>query len=322
MMKSKAVISCRMALLSVLIALSCAVAWAEKTTLPNEKLATIFPDAKNFIEKKANLTPEKVASIEEEIGTKLRPEDLKPTFYIAVNENNKPMGLALFLSVKGPNGVISGGVGLNMTGKVVKVELHKHNEVADIASDTFLKQFSGRGIEDKFKVGEDIEPAAGAEAASQAIALIPQKTLAISYALFLKRPAKAEEEDPEMIEPEDLKEVMAMMKDEYDLIRAYFQKGAASKDNDKAVAVQAAKRLRKHTEFIDYFEPPKNPNETQEYTYFQQQFHSAINDFVQTLEAEGISEKTQEQWQDIIDLVNKAHLRFSVEEIDLDEDLN
>ena len=74
---------------------------------------------------------------------------------------------------------------------------------------------------------------------------MPKKTLAISYALFLKRPAKAEEEAPEMIEPEDLKEVMAMMKDEYDLIRAYFQKGAESKENDKAAAVQAAKQLRK-----------------------------------------------------------------------------
>ena len=321
-MKLKTVASCRIALLSVLIAVSFTVAWAEETTLPNEKLASIFPNAKNFIEKKADLTPEKVASIEEEIGTTLRPEDLKPTFYIAVNESKKPQGLALFLAVKGPNGVISGGVGLDMTGKVVKVEIHKHNEVAGVVNDKFLNQFNGKGIEDKFKVGEDVEPLAGAQAASQAVALMPKKTLAISYALFLKRPAKAEEEAPEMIEPEDLKEVMAMMKDEYDLIRAYFQKGAESKDDDKAAAVQAAKRLRKHTKLIDYFEPPKNPNEKKEYTYFQQQFHGAIDEFAQTLEAEGISEKTQKQWQEIIDVVNKAHLRFSVEEIDLDEDLN
>ena len=321
-MKLKAVVSYRITLLSVLIAVSFTVAWAEESTLPSEKLASIFPNAKSFIEKKADLTPEKVVSIEEEIGTTLRPEDLKPTFYIAVNENKKPMGLALFLAVKGPNGVISGGVGLDMTGKVVKVEVHKHSEAAGVVNDKFLNQFNGKGIEDKFKVGEDVEPLAGAQAASQAVALMPKKTLAISYALFLKRPAKAEEEAPEMIEPEDLKEVMAMMKDEYDLIRAYFQKGAESKDSDKVTAVQAAKRLGKHAELIDYFEPPKNPNSTEEYTYFQQQFHSTIDEFAQTLEAEGISEKTQKQWQEIIDVVNKAHLRFSVEEIDLDEDLN
>ena len=321
-MKLKAVVSYQIALLSWLIVVSHTIVWADETTLPREKLASIFPNAANFLEKKADLTPEKVAAIEAEIGTQLQPEDLKPTFYIAVNENKKPIGLALFVSVKGPNGIISGGVGLDMTGKVVKVEVHKPSEVAGIANDEFLKQFSGKGIEDKFKVGEDVEPLAGEQAASQAIALMPKKTLAFSYALFLKRPVKTEAAVPEMIEPEDLKEVMAMMKDEYDLIRAYFQKGAASKDSDKEAAVQAAKQLGKYTELIDYFEPPKNPNETEEYTYFQQQFHSTINEFAQTLEAEGISEKTQKQWQGIIDVVDKAHLRFSVEEIDLDEDLN
>ena len=321
-MKSIIVVSCRIALIGVLILVSFTVAWAEEPPLPHEKLTSLFPNAANFVVKKADLTPEKVASIEAEIGTKLRPEDLKPTFYIAVNENKKPIGLALFVSVKGPNDLISGSVGLDMTGKVVKVAVHKHNEIAGIADDKFLNQFKGKGIEGKFKVSEDIEPLAGAQAASQAVALLPQKTLAISYALFLKRPAKTEEDAPEMYEPEDLKEVMAMMKDEYDLIRAYFQKGTESKDDDKAAAVQAAKRLRKHTKLIDYFEPPKNPNETEEYTYFQQQFHSAIDEFAQTLEAEGISDKSQKQWQGIIDLADKAHLRFSVEEIDLDEDLN
>ena len=322
-MKLKTVASCQIVVLTLLIAGLSTIAWAEETTTPSEKLASIFPKAKNFVEKKSDLTPKKVASIEAEIETKLRPEDLKPTFYIAVDENKKPMGLALLVDVEGPNGVISGGVGLDMTGKVVKVDVHKHSEAAGIADDEFLKQFTGKGIEDKFEVGEDIEPLAGEQAASQAVALMPKKTLAISYALFLKRPAVTEEEAPETIEPEDLKEVMAMLKDEYDLIRAYFQNGAKSEENqDKTAAVQAAKRLAKHAELIADFEPPKNPNNTEEYTYFREQFHHAIYEFAQTLEAEGISEKTQKQWQEIIDVVNKAHLRFSVEEIDLDEDLN
>ena len=121
-MKLKTVVSYQIALLSWLIVVSHTIVWADETTLPREKLASIFPNAANFLEKKADLTPEKVAAIEAEIGTQLQPEDLKPTFYIAVNENKKPIGLALLLAVKGPNGVISGGVGLDMTGKVVKVE--------------------------------------------------------------------------------------------------------------------------------------------------------------------------------------------------------
>ena len=319
-MQFKAIVSRRIVLLSWLVVVPFTVAWAEAPNLPSEKLASIFPNAKNFLERKADLIPEKVVSIEKEVGTALRSEDLKPTFYIAVNENKKPIGLALFVAVKGPNGLIGGGVGLDMTGKVVKVDIHKHSEVAGVADDKFLKQFIGKGIEDKFKVGEDIEPLAGAVAASQAIALMPQKTLAISYALFLKRPAKTEEEPPEMIEPEDLKEVMAMMMDEYELIRAYFQMEAKSRDNQNtAAAVQAAKRLGQYAEFIADFEPPKNPNNTEEYTYLQKQFRNAIQEFAQTLETEGISERSQKQWQGIIDLADKAHLRFSVEEIDLDE---
>ena len=103
-MKLKAVASCQMVLLSVLIAVSFTVAWADETPLPREKLASIFPNAANFVEKKADLTPEKVTSIEAEIGTTLLPEDLIPTFYIAVNENKKPIGLGLLLAVEGPNG--------------------------------------------------------------------------------------------------------------------------------------------------------------------------------------------------------------------------
>lgn len=322
-MKFKAVASCRIVLLSWLVVMLFTVAWAEETNLPIEKLASIFPNVKSFVERKGDLTPEKVVSIEEEIGTTLRPEDLKPTFYIALDENKKPIGLAQFVSVKGRHGVISGSVGLDMTGKVVKVDIHKHSEVAGVADDKFLGQFMGKGIEDKFKVGEDIEPLVGEQASYQAVALMPQKTLAISYALFLKRPAKAAEESPELIEPEDLKEVMAMMMDEYELIRAYFQMEARLRDDQhRAVAVQAAKRLGQHAAFIADFEPPKNPNSTEEYTYLHQQFRNVIQEFAQTLEAEGISERTQKQWQEIIDLADKAHLRFSVEEIDLDEDLD
>lgn len=321
-MPLKTVLSCRITLLGMLFAFSLTTTWAEETAVPREKLASIFPKAANFVEKKAELIPDQVASIEEEIGTKLRPEDLKPTFYIAVSGEKKPIGLALLVAVHGPRGIINGGVGLDMTGKVVKVEVHKHSEVAAIADDSFLKQFSGKGVEDKFKVGEDVEPFAGEQAASQAIALMPKKTLAISYALFLKRPGTPEEDAPETYEPEDLKEVMMMMKDEYDLIRAYFQKGAESEDIDKETAVKAAEQLGKHTELIADFEPPKNPNNTDEYAYLQKQFHNAIREFAQTLKAEGISEKTQKQWQEIIDLADKAHLRFSVEEIDLNEDLN
>ena len=54
-MKLKTVASCRIILLSVLIVVSFTVAWADETPLPREKLASIFPNAVNFVEKKAAL---------------------------------------------------------------------------------------------------------------------------------------------------------------------------------------------------------------------------------------------------------------------------
>ena len=322
-MKYKAVAFCLIALLSVLPLAT--VTWADEKTLPSKKLASIFPKAEKFVAKNADLTPEKVASIEQEIGTKFRPEDLNPTFYVAVNEKKKPMGLVLFVDVKGPNGVINGGVGLDMNGKVVKVEVYKHKEVSGVADNEFLKQFIGKGVEDKFKVGEDVESIAGQPEASQAVALVPKKMLAMSYALFLKKKEQPKAETDahdhshgrggDADDFEDLKALMHTMHESYIVIREYFKTG-----ENKADAVKAAKQLGEYAELIPDFEPPKNPNNTEEYAYLQKKTHDVLHEFAETLETEGISEVTKKQWQDIIDLVNQAHLRFSVEEVDLDED--
>jgi len=291
-------------------------AWADEKTIPTKTLASIFPKAKEFVAKNAALTPDKVAPIEKELGAKLAPEDLKPTFYIALNEEKKPMGLVLFVDVKGPHDAINGGVGLDMQGKVVKVEVYKHKEAAGIADEKFLKQLIGKGIEDPFQVGKDVQPIAGQEVASQAVALIPKKMLLMSYALFLKKPTpKVEEKSPELIEPYNLKELMEIMKGYYNLIRDYFQTG-----ENKEAAVEAAERLSKYARLIGDFEPPKNPDQTDEYAYFQQKVQSALQQFAQTLKKEGVSDHTKKQWQELLDLVNKAHLRFSEEPIDLDKD--
>ena len=303
------------------------ISHAHETEFPGQKLASIFPKAKKFIQKSAVLTPDKIAAIEKELGVKLRPEDMKPIFYLPINEKNKPMGLVLFVDVKGPLGVIDGAVGLNMQGKVVKVAVYDHKETDAIAGEAFLKQFIGMGIDDAFKVGEDVEVVGGHEEASNAVALLPKKTLVMSYALFLKRkpkptpeaktpapdtPAGMPEEDG-MPEVEDLKALMMLMIDDYFIVLDFFDdKG------DKADAVAAAKRLAKYAKAISNFEPPKNADQTEEYVYLQDKFSDTLLKFADALEKEGVSEETRKQWDAIVELVNQAHLRFSQEEIDLD----
>ena len=299
---------------------------AQDAEFPAQRLTAIFPKAKKFVQKRTVLTPDQIASIEKDTAGKLRTADLKPIFYIPINEVDKPIGLVLFVGVEGPNGIIDGAVALNMRGKVVKVEIYAHKESEAIASAEFLKQFTGMGIDDAFKVGEDVAAAEAHEDASNAVALIPKKTLVMSYVLFLKQKQTPEPEEipepntseeiteaEEMPEVEDLKALMMLMIDDYFVVVDYFDDKTG-----KAEAVEAAKRLAKYAKSISSFEPPKNADQTEEYVYLQDKFSDTLLKFADALEKEGISDETREQWNAIVELINQAHLRFSEEEIDLD----
>ena len=290
----------------------------------DQKLAAIFPKAKKFVQRNPILTPDQIVSIEKELGAKLQSEDLKPIFYISISDQKKPMGLVLFAGAKGPNSVIKGAVGLDMRGKVVKVEIYEHQESNAIATKEFLEQFVGTGIENAFKVGMDIKAAEGHEDAANAVALLPKKTLVMSYALFHKSKTgveKAPEPDipepdvpeQEMPEVEDLKALMMLMIDDYFVVVDYFDE-----KESKLNAVAAAKRLARYGKGISGFEPPKNADQTEEYVYLQDKFSDTLLKFAETLEKEGISDETRKQWDNIVTLINQAHLRFSEEEIDLD----
>ena len=307
---------CLIALWGVFPFVSVNAAPADEEALTNKRLASMFQKAERFEQKKVKLPADKAESIEKQIGAKLLDEDRNPTFYIAYNDKKKPIGLVRFVKVKGSHGIMNGGVGLDMRGRVVKVEIYEHKESSKIAAKEFLSQFIGKGINDKFKVGKDIKPLEGEEAASQAVALMPQKTLAMSYALFFKKKEKPMPDGDEDHEIEDLDALMHAMHDAYIVIREYFKTG-----ENKADAIKAAKQLREYAKLIADFEPPKNPNNQDEYLYLQKKTHDALHEFAVSLEKDGKTEKTQKQWQDLLNVVNRAHLRFSVDEIDLDEDL-
>ena len=294
---------------------------ADETGSLDQKLTVIFPEAKKFVLRSPILTSNKIAAIEKELGAKLLAEDQKPVFHIPISEKKKPMGLVLFADAEGPGGIIKGAVGLDMRGKVVAVKVYEHKGLDAIAGAEFLKQFIGMGIEDVFDVGVDVEAVEGYEAASNAVALMPKKTLVMSYTLFLKGKPKPEAEkipepdipEEEMPEVDDLKALMALMIDDYFMVVDYFDE-----KESKGKAIAAAKRLARYAKSISNFEPPKNADQTEEYVYLQDKFSETLLQFAVALEKEGISDGTREQWDAIVTLVNQSHLRFSEEEIDLD----
>ena len=307
------------AFLLALPLLSC----TSENPIPEKTPSLFFPNAQNFVLKNLTLPADKVSSIESALGTKLKRSDLTPTFHIATNSNKKPLGAVVFLSVDSPRGELRGGIGLNMQGKVVRVEISKSTDVTGITDREFLDQFTGMGIEDAFQVGEDVKPLSGQEDVSKSVALLPRKALLMTYALYAKKQQPipestdvAEEFPDERHEPETLIELMEMMKEAYIVVREYFQS-----PTDRAVAVKAAKQLENYIQYIDNFEPPNNPNETEEYAYFQDQVSESLSQLVDTLDKEGASDNSRQQWEGVLDLVDKAHLRFSIDEVDLDEDL-
>lgn len=307
---------CLIALWGVNPFVNAITARTDEDAVIHSRLASMFQKAENFEEKRVTLSEDKAASIEKKIGAKLLDEDRNPIFYIAFNNKKKPIGLVRFVKVKGPHGIISGGVALNMSGKVVKVDVYKHKESSKIGEKAFLSQFIGKGIDDKFKLGKDIKPVEGKTEASQAVAMMPKKTLAMSYALFFKKKENPKPEDDEDHEIEDLHTLMYEMHESYIVIREYFKSG-----ENQADAVKAAKQLLEYANLIAEFEPPKNPNNLDEYRHLQKKTQDTLHEFAESLEKDGDTEKTRKQWQQLLNVVNQAHLRFSVEEIDLDEDL-
>lgn len=315
-MRANNVMFCLIALWAVFPFVRANTALADEEALINSRLASMFQKAENFEEKSVTLSEDKAASIEKKFSARLLDEDRNPIFYIAYNDKKKPMGLVRFVKVKGPHGIISGGVALNMSGKVVKVDVYKHKDSSKIGEEAFLSQFIGKGIDDKFKLGKDIKPVEGETEASQAVAMMPKKTLVMSYALFFKKQEKPKPEDDKEHEIEDLHELMHEMHESYIVIREYFKTG-----ENRADAVKAAKQLWEYANLIAEFEPPKNPNNLDEYRHLQKKTLDALHEFAESLEKDGDTEKTRKQWQQLLIVVNQAHLRFSVEEIDLDEDL-
>ncbi len=430
------------------------IACTNERTAREKQIAYFFPTANRFVLKTPTLSTEHITSLESTLGKKLRTDDLTPTFHIATAKNGQPLGTVLFLEIGMPHGILSGGIGLNMQGKIVGINIYKLN----IPKGEFLVQFVGKNIEDAFEVGADVIAIPGQKKLSQAIANFAKKGLVLTHTLFpkkteavridtgrrytisqltkavighlngvvtidvyysraptqfaerrrkiwdllkeyrafsnnlqmrmvdpidldaaekealtsrgitelqvkafhgynnevaniymsvvvaydgreeilpiiedtntfehnltsaiLKLTADEVSESPpaEAVEPETLIELMDMMKEPYDILREYFQTRRT-----RHAALNSAKTLARYIKFVDYFEPPINADQTEEYAYFQKQVATALHQLISALESEGHSDNATQRWEELLDWVDKAHLRFSIHEVDLDEDLN
>ncbi|OGB87936.1 hypothetical protein A3H38_04935 [candidate division WOR-1 bacterium RIFCSPLOWO2_02_FULL_46_20] len=83
------------------------------------------------------------------------------------------VGQAVLASPRGYSGLIDLLVGVNPSGKVIKVKVLNHRETpglgSNIVKDKFLLQFSGRSQADKLEPKQDIDAITGATISSRAV---------------------------------------------------------------------------------------------------------------------------------------------------------
>lgn len=292
--------------------------------LPEERLRTLFPDAEEFTIQEKVLTPEQIGKIEKRLGRKLSEQDKIPVFYIA-KKGGKSLGLAFFSEVEDSQGIIQGGVALDPVGKIKKITLYEKK----ISDPGFLDQFVEKGFEDSLQVGKDITPMKDTRETSEAIALLPRKTLLLAYELLLKTPS---EKKPVEGEAESLKELMHQIQAQYFVLRDYFKQGVkaslpvkeggSKKQEAGSViaekdAVTASQKLVEYIGKIPNFEPPKNKENRKEFLLIQKQIHEAGKEFAKLIQ-EGKSEEAERSFEDILMFVGMAHKRFSDKPVDID----
>jgi hypothetical protein len=159
---------------------------------PGEKLKAMYPQAESFEQKNLYVSDEQKAVIEKALGGRLREEDLRPSIYLAVVRSGpaapaRKAAAIVFVDVDGERGKVEMGVVVGGKGEIVKVHIFENKEPVAILQPAFLKQFEGKKASDPFKVGADLNAAAGLERASQAVASGAKRGLLIINEMFRKK---------------------------------------------------------------------------------------------------------------------------------------
>lgn len=162
------------------IAVSAHLATFGSWEVTQQYLKQLFPEANRFLAKSVSYSPAQVKAIEAELGFKLYPEDVNPTFYIAVNEQagkQKFIGVALFVDPRLQPKMLDGavvqlevGVAVDARGAISSVQVFDYRGNLALTRRPFLDQFKGLKLEDSFKIGKRIQAVDGEGPESQLVA--------------------------------------------------------------------------------------------------------------------------------------------------------
>lgn len=180
-------------------------------------LKKMFPDEKNIVTEVRALTDDEIARIKERLGGKLvhfqKGSKLKKskaaaevekgtieyTFYFVEKDGIREK-VAVIEEQPGKWGTVKFIIALNA--KTAKVEnlavmAYKEKRGRPIARRNFLKQFIGKGSDDKIKVRKDIRAISGATISSDSTCFAVKKVIVLYEEVFLAKETKEEKEEGE-----------------------------------------------------------------------------------------------------------------------------
>jgi len=151
---------------------------------PGKRLSQAFPEAARFTSRQLTLSADQIGRVEQAIGERVEAENRAPTFFPAFDQAGAKIGFVLFVDQAGENGAIELSVAVGADGKVRHAVIASSREDKRIAQPAFLDQFTGKTAGDPLKVGADVTAVAGAEKASQAVAVGVRKALWLAREAF------------------------------------------------------------------------------------------------------------------------------------------
>lgn len=156
-----------------------------------EALDRLFPPADEITSQKITVSQEQLDMIKKELGGNLVHETASRsakelnqqrefTFYFA-KIRNRTIGAALILDEPGKWGPIKFIICLEPRGEIRSAAVMKYTETRGrpVASGSFLRQFSGKTLNDPIRLGEDIQGITGATISSSAACFTMKKAMVL-----------------------------------------------------------------------------------------------------------------------------------------------
>jgi len=162
-----------------------------------EALANFLPNADEVAQQKIIASDQQLSVIKGNLGGKLvhilKGDDAikinqrnEWLFYLA-KQKNKLTNVAIILEETGKWGPIKFFVKLDPEGKISDIAVMKYTETRGrpVASRSFLRQFSGKALNDPIKVDNDIVGISGATISSDAACFVAKKAMLLYKILIL-----------------------------------------------------------------------------------------------------------------------------------------